>query len=244
VSGRRRRLAGLCLAAAAWAVPATAQPAPAADPVLARAFDVRYRPLLDAAELIEPLLSASGKVTWSKRLNTLVVEDHVSVLDKIAALIASYDLPPRNVEVTFSLFLGTDRRDTEPGGAAGRAGLSSEVRGVLETLGDVTKWSSYDALGSRSVTGAEGDEVVATLSDEYRVVFAIESVHEGHGVIKFRQLSLQRLLQRPDGTTSIADLYTASLGVGVDKLTVVGAASDPDSKRALFLTLQARPRPR
>lgn len=239
---RRHAIVALLVAAAGlW--PAAAEE-PAADPLLARAFDVRYRPLLDAAELIEPLLSADGKMSWSKRLNTLVVEDHVSVLDKVGALLASYDLPPRNVEVTFSLFLGTDRREERQGARAHPGEMSSEVRGVLETLSDVTKWSSYDALGSRSVTGAEGAEVVATLSDDYRVVFAVESVHEGHGVIKFKQLSLQRILRQEDGTTTIADLYTASIGVGVNKLTVVGAASDPDSKRALFLTLQARPKPR
>jgi hypothetical protein len=233
------------LLAAAGLLPARAQaPRDAADdPLLARAFDVRYRPLADAAELIEPLLSADGKISWNKRLATLVVEDRVSVLDKVAALLVSYDLPPRNVEVTFSLFLGTDRRDeNRPPAVDGE--LSNEVRGVLETLGDVTKWSSYEALGSRSVIGAEGAKVVATLSDEYRVVFAIESVHEAQGVIKFRQLSLQRLEPREDGEPRVSDLYTASIGVGIDKLTVVGAARDPNSKRALFLTLQARPKPR
>lgn len=229
------------LVVAAWVVPVRAEQD---DRVLARAFEVRYRPLVDAADLIGPLLSPDGTMTLTPRLKTLVVEDRVSVLEKVAALIESYDVPPRNVEVTFSLFLGTDRRDEAPTGRALGGGLSSEVRGVLETLSDVTKWTSYESLGSRSVTGAEGDEVVATLSDEYRVVFALESVHDGSGVIKFKQLSLQQLRRSEDGTVSVADLYTASIGVGVDKLTVVGAARDPDSKRALFLTLQARPKPR
>ena len=31
--------------------------------------------------------------------------------------------------------------------------LSLEVRGVLDTLGDVTKWVAYEPLGSRSITG-------------------------------------------------------------------------------------------
>jgi hypothetical protein len=214
------------------------------DRLLARAFEVRYRPLVDAAELIDPLLSEDGTMMLRPRLMTLVIEDRVSVLDRVGALLESYDLPPLNVEVTFSLFLGTDRRDEQRDRAPGGTGLSSEVRGVLETLSDVTKWSSYDPLGSRSVTGAEGDEVVAILSEDYRVVFAVESVHEGQGVIKFKQLSLQQLRREEDGTTVIDDLYTASIAVNTGKLTVVGAARDPDSKRALFLTFQARPKPR
>ena len=214
------------------------------DRLLARAYEVRYRPLVDVAELIDPLLSEDGTMTLRPRLKTLVVEDRVSVLDRVGALLESYDLPPRNVEVTFSLFLGTDRRDEQRERVSGGTGLSSDVRGVLETLSDVTKWSSYDPLGSRSVTGAEGDEVVAILSEDYRVVFAVESVHEGHGVIKFKQLTLQQLRREEDGTTVIDDLYTASLAVSTGKLTVVGAARDPSSKRALFITFQARPKPR
>jgi hypothetical protein len=217
---------------------------PEDDRVLARAFEVRYRPLSDVAHLIEPILSDDGAITLRPRLKTLVVEDRVSVLDKVSAILASYDLPPRNVEVTFSLFLGTDRREEEGGPTAVGPRLSSEVRGVLETLKDVTKWTDYDGLGSRSVTGAEGDTVVAILSDEYRVVFAVENVHEVQGVIKLQQQSLQRLSRDEDGATAIHELYSASLGVGIGKLTVVGAARDAGSRRALFLTLQARPKAR
>ncbi len=214
------------------------------DRLLARAFEVRYRPLADVADLIEPLLSAEGEMTLTPRLKTIVVEDRVAVLERVAALLLSYDLPPRNVEVTFSLFLGTDRRgEVEQRSVAG-SGLSSEVRGVLETLSDVTKWTAYDPLGSRSVTGAEGEEVVVSLSEDFRVVFAVESVHDVSGVIKFKQLALQQLRREQDGTSALAEIYRASIGVNVGKLTVVGAARDPDSKRALFLALQARPKPR
>ncbi len=215
----------------------------AEEPLLARAFEIRYRPLPDAAELVHPLLSPEGELTTVPRLQSLVVEDRESVLAKVAALLASYDVPPRNVEVIFSLFLGTDRRGRE-GGPTADGGLSGEVRGVLETLSDVTKWTSYETLGSRAVTGSEGAEVVATLSDDYRVVFAVESVHEAPGVIRFKQLALQQVRRQPDGTLAVADLYSASLGVSIGKLTVVGAASDPDADRALFLTFQARPKPR
>ena len=85
---------------------------------------------------------------------------------------------------------------------------------------------------------------LATLSDEYRVVFAVESVHDASGVIKFRQLSLQRLRVADDGSVRVSDLYSTSPAVAAGKLTVVGAARDPNSKRALFLTFQARPKAR
>jgi len=209
------------------------------DPVLARAFEVRHRPVADAADLIGSVLSPEGKVTFNPRLSTLVVEDRVSVLDRVASLLASYDLPPRNVEITFSLFLGTDSREDDPKAPASRNELAQEVRGVLETLSNFTKWETYESLGSRSVRGTEGDRIVADLSDEYRVVFKVDSVHESSGTVTFDRLQLQRFHVEEDGSESVENLYTAGAVLEPGKLHVVGAAKDPDSNRALFLMLQA-----
>jgi len=214
------------------------------DPVLARAFTVHYRSLTDAAELVDELLSAEGSLTLKPRLRTLIVEDHRSVLDRVAALLESFDLPPRHVEVTLSLFLG--RREEEPGGVPdGRAPeLSREVRGMLESLGDFTKWTAYEPLGSRSITGIEGDEVVANVAGDYRVAFTVASVHESQGAtrIKFERFTLEREVTLGDGGRKVEELYTAGMVVDADKLTLVVAASAPDSKRALFLALQVHPR--
>jgi hypothetical protein len=211
------------------------------DPVEARAFEVRYRPLADAADLISPVISEQGRVTLRPRLDTLVVEDHRSVLERVESLLASYDLPPRNVEITVSLFLGTSKAPGDDEPARKSPELSEEVRGVLESLTNVTKWVNYEPLGSRSVTGAEGDTVVVNLSDEFRVVFTVDSVHESRGAIKFESFALQRMKQE-ESHEEIEDLYRTGMVLTAGRLTVVGAAKDPESQRALFLFLQARPR--
>jgi hypothetical protein len=227
-----------CLLVAAGAA---AQPS-GADPVSARAFEIHYRPLVDAADLISPLLSEEGTVTLRPRLATLVVEDQRSVLNRVRELLVGWDTPPLHVEITLSLFLGVDRRDEDPAAPRIEQGLSREVRGVLEKLSDFTKWTSYERLGSRSVTGTAGGTVVANLSDEYRVVFVVESVHETNGAVKFEKLQLQRVTVEENGTESVEDLYTAAMVLPVGKFKLVGAASGPDSRRALFLALQAQVR--
>jgi hypothetical protein len=211
-------------------------------PLLAKAFEVQYRPLTDAADLVSPLLSDEGTLTLQPRLKTMVVEDRVAVLDRVEYMLDSFDIPPRNVEVTLSLFLGTDRRPEEsrqrdPGGS-----FSKEVRGVIETLGDFTKWTAYEPLGSRSVTGVEGGEVTANLTDDYRVVFSVESFHEGQGKVKFKRVSLQRLDYSEEGSPKVEDLYTAGMLLPVGRLHVVGAAREPKSNRALFLFVQVEAR--
>jgi hypothetical protein len=175
-------------------------------------------------------------------LNTLVVQDRESVLDRVAALLERFDLPPRNVELTLALFLGTDRREElkEPGTPDGS--LSQEVRGVMEAISNFTKWTDYEPLGSRSVTGVEGGQTTANLSDDYRVIFVVESVHEGQQAVKIRNFSLQRVRREEDGTQRYVELYTSDMVLPVGRLQVVGAAAGADAKRALFLTLQAQAR--
>lgn len=236
---RARRPTVQALVAAAWLGALLSGVRAEEPPLSARVFEVHYRPLADAAAVIEPLLSAEGTLTLRPRLSALVVQDRPSVLDRAAAALASFDVPPRSVEVTFSLFLGSDRSDRRPG--AGPE-LTREVRGVLDTLSDFTRWTTYEPLGSRSVQGTRGERVVTDLSDDYRVVFVIDSVHETQGTTRFERLQLQQVRRDAEGQERVRDLYTMGAVVPPNKLYVVGAAIDPDSKRALFLTLQTRPR--
>ena len=210
------------------------------DPVRAQTFRVEFKPLTEAAELIDPLLTEQGSVLMRPRQRRLIVEDRASVLARIGQVLESFDLPPRSVEVTVNLFLG--RREESPSGKSGSSvPLSREVRGVIETLGDFTKWTAYEPLGSGSVIGVEGAPLETSLTAEYVVSFTVESVHES-GAVKFERFSLQRIEHDEDGVEHRVDLYTAGMVVDAGDLTLLVAASGPDADRALFLALQAEPR--
>ena len=217
-----------------------AEAGPAADPVSARAYEIKFKSLGDAAELVAPMLSPQGTVTLQPRLKTLTVQDRVSVLDRVASLLSSFDLAPRNVEISMSLFLGTDRREQEAGRALPPASMTRDVRGIAETLGDFTKWNAYEPLGGRAVTGAEGGRVTVNLSDEYRVSYEIETVRDQS--VKLTGFVLQRITRTADGKEKIQDVYSAAVVLPVGRMLMLGAAQNPESKRALFLTLQAKPR--
>jgi hypothetical protein len=224
----------------ALASPAVPAPPDAGDPVSARAFAVKYKSVPDAAEVVSPLLSAQGTVTLQPRLKTLTVQDHVSVLDRIGSLLQSFDTAPRNVEISMSLFLGTDRREQEAGRVIPPSTMTRDVRGIAETLGDFTKWNSYEPLGGRAVTASEGGRVTVNLSDEYRVVYEVETVLDQ--TVKLTNFVLQRVTRGADGKEKIQDVYSAAVVLPVGRMLMLGAAQNPESKRALFLTLQARPR--
>jgi hypothetical protein len=212
----------------------------AADPLSARAYEVKYKSLADAAELVTPLLTSQGTVTLQPRLKTLTVQDRISVLDRVGSLLQSFDTAPRNVEIAMSLFLGTDRREQEAGRVLPPATVTRDVRGIAETLGDFTKWNAYEPLGGRAITGAEGGRVTVNLSDEYRVSYDIDTVRDQS--VKLTNFVLQRVTRGADGKDKVQDVYSAAVVLPVGRMLMLGAAQNPESKRALFLTLQARPR--
>ena len=214
-----------------------------ADPVEARAFEIQFRSLAEASELVTPLLSADGSVTLQPRLGILTVQDRRSVLDRIEALLEGFDVAPRNVEVTVGLFLGTDRRDAEAGRGPVEAVPSREVRGVSETLGDFTKWNAYSPLGSRSVTAAEGSRVEVPIGDDYRIAYGIEAVQDRGGGTNamLRGFTLERRSGPPEAPVWKL-VYRADILLPSGRMLVVGAAQNPESKKALFVTLQARAR--
>lgn len=236
----RRRLLAVALVSLAACGSAWAADAPVAADVVPRAYTIRYKSVADAAEVVSAVLSPQGSVTLQPRLKTIVVQDHPGVLDRIGPLLQSFDLPPRNVEVTLSLFLGTDRREQEAGRSLPSDGVSRDVRGIAETLGDFTKWNAYSPLGKGSVTGAEGERVTVNLSEEYRVSYEIETVQDAN--VKLRGFALYRVSRAADGKESLQTVYTASVVLPVGRSLMLGAAQNPESKRALFLALSARPR--
>ncbi len=220
---------------AAWTV------APCADEVTARAFEVRHRSLVDAADVVGAVLSDEGTVTLRPRLSTMVVEDRASILVRVASLLKSFDTAPRNIEITLSLFLGT-RRQPRSTREVTTGEVSSEARGIMKIIGTFTNWTSYEPLGSQSVTGVEGDRVETQLSEQYRVVFTLEAVDDQRDKVKVDRFALQRIRSDESGSERAEDLYKTTMVLTAGKPLVLGAARDPGSNRALFLMLQAEPR--
>lgn len=221
---------------------ASALPASADDPIVAKAYAIRFRPLADAAELVGQVLSAEGTVTMQPRLRTITVQDRASIQERIPGLLLSFDLAPRNVEVTLALFLGTDRREREAGRSLPAEGMSREVRGVVETLADFTKWNAYESLGGRSVTSAEGSPAEVQLGEEYRARWVVEAVAERQEVSKLRDFTLERRIVGTDGREAWQVVYRTDIVAPQGKQFLLGVAQNPDSKKALFLSLQARTR--
>lgn len=216
----------------------------ATEPTQVRTFEVRFRGLTDAAEVVGPVLSSAGTMKLQPRLKTLVVEDRPDVLVRVESVLRAFDVPPRNVEVTLTLLLGSDTREGRAAQGIGPEAISREIRGIHETLGDFTKWTNYELVGSQAVTVVEGQGAAVQLSEEYRVSLEVSSVEPPsatapQGTVHLRVV-LRRLSRGAAGEDAGEDLYSTRIQLQAGKLLTVGAARSPESRKALFLTLRAR----
>src|SRR5262249_29958504 len=90
--------------APAATAPQAAGPRPMRQsPLAMRNFNLRYRPMDDAYRIISPYVGPHGTVKMQPAQKTLTIQDAPENLQRIAALISSYDVPPRNVEVLVQL---------------------------------------------------------------------------------------------------------------------------------------------
>lgn len=205
------------------------------DPIQTRSYPVRFRPLADSAELVSSILSEDGEITMQMRLNRLVVKDRVSILDQVPSLLESFDLPPRSVEVSISLALGTQAE----AGRTQSGELHTRDRGIWE-IAPITGFTAFDPLGKRSIVGVEGSTVTTDLSEDYRVIFEVDWVDDER--VKFKRFTLLRITRTPEGDETIKNIYSAEITVKAGQPLLVGAAQAPNSKKALFLNLEANPR--
>ena len=60
--------------------------------------------------------------------------------------------------------------------------------------------------------------------------------------VKLANFVLQRVTRSGDGKEKIQDVYSTAVVLPVGRMLMLGAAQNPESKRALFLALSARPR--
>ena len=113
-----------------------------------------------------------------------------------------------------------------------------------------TDWVLMDNAGGsvplRGVIDGVSDYMARTMVQHgatYELsVAAVDAVDNRRGLVKFERVVLQRLDRDEEGRETTEEVYRMGMVMEGGRLRVVGAASGPDSKRALFLTVQVSER--
>jgi len=241
-AGRRVAVAAvavLAVALAPAAAPALAgsetPPGPGATvasgiPTEARLFRLQYRSADEAVGLIRPFLSEDGAILLQPRRRSITVHDRPDHLTRVQEFLASWDVPPRNARITIQLI----RARAVEGGAVR---LSQELRGIGEALKDVTRWTDYENIGSRSVTVGEGESASLDI-DEYRIQLTLD-VTGGAGTLRLKRFALERREAQAGGAERLRPIWDTVMNLKIDQLTVLGATRLEQSDKALLLTVSA-----
>jgi hypothetical protein len=217
---------------------AGAQDSGGEDGLETRVFEIHFKEVSDIFLLIEGQVSMAGSIWMQPKLKTISVTDRPAVLERIATLIAEYDLPPRNVEVSFSLILASTSEIQGPG-------KPPTIRKYLEyfrKIDEVTnRWGNYRLVGSATVVGTEGERSELKVGEQYRIGFLIEFAGERQGVITVRlaDFSLERLEEDPENRPEFVPLLSTSLNLNRDQLYILGASKSEAHDRALFVAISA-----
>ena len=199
-----------------------------------RVLEIKFKPLAEAAALVDQLLGPCGSYRVPKALGVVAVEDERANLERVSEALAGWDVPPPVVEVSVSLVLAT--RDAPPAG-----GIAEELRDVSETLSRVTRWTNYERIGSATLRIAEGSRAEADLGDRYRVAFRVGSVDPDRGIVHLEPFDLLRMPHPNEAASGLRSprllLANSALNVFEGRPNFVGAPSRTRD-RAIFLALE------
>ena len=102
VPGLAMAILGVFLFSAVWA-----DETGPAEELETRVFQAHFKEVSDLFLLIEGHVTEAGSIWMQPKLKTISITDTPDILDRIEKLIAGFDLPPRNVEVSFRLILAS-----------------------------------------------------------------------------------------------------------------------------------------
>lgn len=208
-------------------------PVGAADGLEMRVFTIRYKSVDAVYLIVSPTLGPDGSIRSQPHKRTLTIVDTPQNVRIIADLIASFDIPPRSVEVSVQLILATS-------GPGSIEPVPPPIRGVIERLNALnTRWNDYRLIGNASILGMEGETSSLQVGDQYRVDFRVDEVADESRIIRFKPFELQRRELAVEGQEKYTSVMRTVLNLRDSQLFIVGASKMERSNRALFMTITA-----
>ena len=236
----------LRLALALCAATLAAQPPPPAKPpmgpsgmpvdraetLVLHAHQLAHQPAREALPLVEPMLSPSGSLELRAQTNTLVVRDRASIVEAVRATLREFDHPPVDLVLDVFLLSATRRDDDLPPGAD----ISGLPPALIEGLGSMVRFNSYQVLAEGQLVTREGQQVSYDLGARYALRFQVGTVL-GARVLKLRGFELVRRnasLEQP--------LLSTDLNVTLRRMQVLALAASENAEQGLVVALTCRPR--
>lgn len=220
------------LAAVAWAEePLSSRSAP----LEVRVFTIHYRPVDDAALLVADFLGPRGSYRIQPALKAVTVEDEGERLEQIARVLAAFDVAPPSVVFTVHLIRASEQGESPES-------FSGEIRGVTESLRDLTRWTQFRRIGTVSLECPEGSTAEAGFPpSRYRMELGVDLVQRRPGRVRVAPFRLLEEDRNDGGEKVLAKIFGFSrMNLRDGRMLTLAATSNERSAEALFVAIQAR----
>ena len=203
-------------------------------PAVVKVFTLRYRRAEDALSLVRPLLTAQGSVILESKLNSITVRDSSAAVQRTERILATYDIPPRGVDVGVTLLKAT--AETTP--AADKLDVPEEIRAIGDRVKRLLNFPDYARLDSIVVRGTEGDRVAYVVGADYRLEFLLDPTSDEKSV-RLKSLSFERLRKNGSGKELRTEILRTTINLSVGQPYVLVVGRDETASGALVLVFSA-----
>lgn len=224
-----RRIAAVLFWALLLGQALLAQPSGLPDERVLYAHAFKYQPMVDALDLVRPLLSKRGTVELQPGDNTLVIRDVEAAVKRIAAVLQSYDHPPLPLDLEIYIVKAIRSTATPP---VRRSGLPEPItRQLRERL----PFDIFDIQARAYLASSEGQAVTYGMGKEFEVSFRLGTLLDD-GRVRLTDFQVVRRLssggRRP--------LIHTTLNLWLDQPMSLGFAKSESSREALMVVLSLK----
>jgi hypothetical protein len=212
----------LSIAGAAFAEPLAAD-APA---LTVKTFQLKHKETDKVAAMIRPLMSAEGSVAIQPGTKSLVVTDRAENLKSIADAVAKYDAPAQLLRLNVRLVAASR--------AEGTPRVADELKDIAAKLA-LLRYNAFENIGSANVEGREGENGFVDVGNGYRAEFRFGEYDPATDTLRITDFKLSRIQN-----DQLNQLMKTSLNLKPGQMTIMGAARDAQSARAVMIVFTAR----
>jgi hypothetical protein len=214
---------------AAHATPAGTAGGAGADDERLHAYAFKHQRASDAIALVHPLLSPRGTIELQPADNTLVIRDNAAAVDKIVAVLRSFDHAPRPLRLDI-LIVRASRSAVSP--QMVHSELPEELTRQLRNL---LGYDSYEIEARAALQSLEGEGVTYELGSEYQVSLRLGTVLPQRRVRLTDFAIMRRQAKRPGQM-----LIRTNMTLWLDRTMSLGLAKSEASREALMVVITVR----
>ncbi len=208
------------------------------DVIVAKTYRLKYKKVEKILPLVRRIMSNKGVVESSNEFNIFVLKDYPPNLALVDSLVAKFDVPLKQINVSIRLLLGYN---------PGPASLESEIPSVSDStevarlLGGFYDFGKITEVDMGFIRTEEKSTTTMNLgSGKYSITFEIDYIDNSSKIVKFRSFRLSEVVSDVQGKYLKPLINTsAEMKDGTTELITVFKKENSDKSLIVIVSVQS-----